>query len=523
MAKSASATWAYFAHDETYQVTGSSSITVSISGTTPITLPNHTTTLTWTTTGIPDSCDATANGLWNGPKSPNGGSEQVADLYTAGTYTYEIICHKAGSPDASAQTQVDVFPSNGVTASLSSNTYTLPYGGGSATLTWSSTGATACNSGDFTTGGATTGNDTVNLTTTTTYTVICDDGNGNSAQAQVTITVLPQSTGMTVSLQANPASMNLPTNQTTLRWTTTGTPDSCVGSNGSSGWSGSKNPAGGQQIMSGLSLGTYIYTITCMKTGYPNDVSQVSVTVFPKGCVGTQDNGADCFTASLIANPSILQYGGGTSTLTWNSLPGGISCSSPDFSTGNAPNGSVDVNLTTTTTYHLTCQDGNGNTATPETTVVVLDNQVVNGVCSPQHFNCVAGTSIRNRTGINSWTWQCQGINGGTTASCSENFPVFECSDGIDNDTDTLIDTADPGCHTDGDANNAASYDPNDNTENNTVGVPQCSDGIDNDGDKKIDFKDEPTAFPAGIGDSGCSSAIDNSESNNPKPKQIEI
>jgi hypothetical protein len=235
------------------------------------------------------------------------------------------------------------------------------------------------------------------------------------------------------------------------------------------------------------------------------------------------DLGADCFTASLIANPSILQYGGGTSTLTWNSLPGGISCSSPDFSTGNAPNGSVDVNLTTTTTYHLTCQDGNGNTATPETTVVVLDNQVVNGVCSPQHFNCVAGTSIRNRTGINSWTWQCQGINGGTTASCSENFPVFECSDGIDNDTDTLIDTADPGCHTDGDANNAASYDPNDNTENNTVGVPQCSDGIDNDGDKKIDFKDEPTAFPAGIGDSGCSSAIDNSESNNPKPKQIEI
>ena len=49
-----------------------------------------------------------------------------------------------------------------------------------------------------------------------------------------------------------------------------------------------------------------------------------------------------------------------------------------------------------------------------------------------------------------------------TGATCE---PVPECSDGIDNDGDGRIDIADPECHTDGNADNPASYDPNDNSE----------------------------------------------------------
>ncbi|MBP6904556.1 MAG: hypothetical protein KBB91_00680 [Candidatus Pacebacteria bacterium] len=47
---------------------------------------------------------------------------------------------------------------------------------------------------------------------------------------------------------------------------------------------------------------------------------------------------------------------------------------------------------------------------------------------------------------------------------------VYECSDDIDNlDTeDTLIDIEDPGCHTDGDPLNDASYDPYDPSEQNS-------------------------------------------------------
>jgi LPXTG-motif cell wall-anchored protein len=51
-----------------------------------------------------------------------------------------------------------------------------------------------------------------------------------------------------------------------------------------------------------------------------------------------------------------------------------------------------------------------------------------------------------------------------TAAACAAK---PQCSDGIDNDGDAAIDTADPGCHTDGNAANAATYVPTDNDETN--------------------------------------------------------
>ena len=81
------------------------------------------------------------------------------------------------------------------------------------------------------------------------------------------------------------------------------------------------------------------------------------------------------------------------------------------------------------------------------------------------------------------------------------------CQDGIDNDGDGVIDGADPGCHTDGNPNNPASLDPNDNDETDAGnagtggsggtgddddgGDTQCADGRDNDGDGVID-EDDP-------------------------------
>jgi hypothetical protein len=65
-----------------------------------------------------------------------------------------------------------------------------------------------------------------------------------------------------------------------------------------------------------------------------------------------------------------------------------------------------------------------------------------------------------------------------------------QCSDTQDNDGDGVIDAEDPGCHTDGDADNPDSYDPNDNDETDGAGPPQCSDGVDNDGDGVADTND---------------------------------
>ena len=87
-----------------------------------------------------------------------------------------------------------------------------------------------------------------------------------------------------------------------------------------------------------------------------------------------------------------------------------------------------------------------------------------------------------------------------------------QCSDGFNNDPaqDNLIDSADPGCHTDFNASNSSSYDPTLNSEfnstssggSNTGGSPsQCDDGYDNDNDGKVDMSDP-----------NCSSSSDRTE-----------
>lgn len=63
------------------------------------------------------------------------------------------------------------------------------------------------------------------------------------------------------------------------------------------------------------------------------------------------------------------------------------------------------------------------------------------------------------------------------TAACAAAQPPAddnECEDGVDNDDpeDTLADADDPGCHTDGDPNNASSYDPDDDNESDDGNAP---------------------------------------------------
>jgi hypothetical protein len=90
-----------------------------------------------------------------------------------------------------------------------------------------------------------------------------------------------------------------------------------------------------------------------------------------------------------------------------------------------------------------------------------------------------------------------------------------QCSDSKDNDADVLIDTADPGCHTDGNANNAATYDPNDNDETNTGssgGKPQCSDAADNDADALIDTTDPGCHTDGNASNSASYDGNDNDE-----------
>jgi len=68
------------------------------------------------------------------------------------------------------------------------------------------------------------------------------------------------------------------------------------------------------------------------------------------------------------------------------------------------------------------------------------------------------------------------------TRNTTVNFGIartpYQCSDTADNDADGLVDSADPGCHTDGNPGNPGSYDPNDNNE----GLPpSCPGGLTSD------------------------------------------
>ncbi|MDB4959211.1 MAG: cell surface receptor domain protein [Myxococcales bacterium] len=95
-------------------------------------------------------------------------------------------------------------------------------------------------------------------------------------------------------------------------------------------------------------------------------------------------------------------------------------------------------------------------------------------------------------------------------ATNNMNNPMPQCSDGIDNDADGMIDfPADPGC-------TAADDDSEDSSAQ-----PQCNDGRDNDNDGKIDYPADPGCFaaqqddetddcPAGPGCPQCSDGMDN-------------
>jgi hypothetical protein len=125
------------------------------------------------------------------------------------------------------------------TASLSANPTSIN-AGQSSTLSWSSTNATSCTSGNFALTGMS-GSGVVAPSTTTGYSIACS-GSGGSATATATVTVAapppPPPPAPTASLSANPTSVKAG-KSSTLSWSSTNAM-SCTGGNfAASGTSGS--------------------------------------------------------------------------------------------------------------------------------------------------------------------------------------------------------------------------------------------------------------------------------------------
>jgi hypothetical protein len=93
--------------------------------------------------------------------------------------------------------------------------------------------------------------------------------------------------------------------------------------------------------------------------------------------------------------------------------------------------------------------------------------------------SCSDGIQNQGETGVDT---------GGPCGGGGPSGGLAQCRDGKDNDGDGLVDRLDPGCHTDFNPANDLSYTPNDPSETNY----QCSDGIDNDNDRLIDYTEDP-------------------------------
>ena len=121
-------------------------------------------------------------------------------VYPTSTTTYSLTVSGYGGTGASATATVVVYTPPNVTMSVSPTTIVQ---GGSATLTWSTTGD--ANSASINNGIGSvpvSSNTTVNPTSTTTYTINVS-GSGGSDSAQVTLTVLPPPSA-TISASPNP-------------------------------------------------------------------------------------------------------------------------------------------------------------------------------------------------------------------------------------------------------------------------------------------------------------------------------
>lgn len=108
----------------------------------------------------------------------------------------------------------------------------------------------------------------------------------------------------------------------------------------------------------------------------------------------------------------------GGSTAPSNSLIPGEPCYSQQNACGQAYQGIIDYAADGTT---LTCYQSNAPTVLlPATPPPDTGCATTDGSCAITHYDCSAGTSANPVANADSWTWACNGINGGSTASCSE-------------------------------------------------------------------------------------------------------
>ena len=257
---------------------------------------------------------------------------------------------------------------------------------GSATLTWSSTGATSCTAtgGWNATLGPSGNQSTGALTANTTFSLTCSGPTGTSSVASVTVNVIPTAL---LTVNTNPIGYG---KRAILTWSSTNA-TSCTAV---ASWRGTYGSSG-TEVIGPIVVSGNTYSITCTGAGGTSAVSSVTINVVP--------------TASLTALATTVTSGSST-TLNWSSTGGATSCAATggwDATLG--PSGSQSTGaVTATTTFSLTCSGPTGTSAVASVTVNVIPTALLTVNTNPIGYGKRAiltwsSTNATSCTALASW------------------------------------------------------------------------------------------------------------------------
>ncbi len=242
---------------------------------------------------------------------------------------------------------------------------------------------------------------------------------------------------------------------------------------------------------------------TTTATGSDNDFAVARASVLGLGVGAAESHGT-------IGEDANCQESQGSSRVANVSAPGGgaVAQVSDSTSTSKSCRGAAPV---VTNVSHVIglggaqvpipaagCADGTADTVTgiPAILPIVCNSDDIAGAAAVREALDVFVLAVGSTSLTKATTAASEAVS---VAPAAREAGGPACSDTIDNDGDGVIDAADPGCHSDNDASNAASYNPNDNDEadrktstggsGGETGV-QCADKKDNDGDGLVDAKD---------------------------------
>ncbi len=258
------------------------------------------------------------------------------------------------------------------------------------------------------------------------YTVSASNSAGTSGTASASATA-PSACSVsvpTVTFTANPLSMTLPTNSTTLTWSSTNSPTSCTASSNpvNSNWNGAKS-ASGSQVISGLTAGSKIFYLYCTNSGGNSITQSQTVNVINagapnpdlKGTVWTDTNRNVVWGGYNSVNGPVVVYNQASYALSWPAVSNATSCAL-DGSAVSVSGGTINTYTATlaSKTHTLSCTGAGGTTSDTFTLTMPPAPTNLIGTCPTPYTSASLGWTapagynnfyVRLNIGASSYTW----------------------------------------------------------------------------------------------------------------------